>query len=161
MSESVHTFTLESYFPKGFIIFGTLLIVAGIGFAGSLTTGGIVISIPLFVLGLTLTTTRSGTQLSTEKQQVIKFTKIGLTTFKKKPEQYQVLHGLRLVPQKYSQTMHSRGSSSTIHFTQYNVYLLLDDNSQLLFGGKKEQKMVRRGQALAEKLGVTLEMAYG
>ncbi len=146
------SFKIESTFPLNFILVGL------VGIAGGLVLtleGPIVIGIPVLLISAAVVTTQRGTSINTEKRFIKRFTSVlGLKVGKK--ESYDNIHELRIKEQKMSQTMNSRGSSTTIRYTMYNAYLITDDDSILLGGNKKKDKVVKRMTKAADNLGVPL-----
>ncbi len=150
----VLSFTRGAYFPDNFIFLGAagagaglLLFALGKPWAGAI----------LLLLSLPLTFTRQGISLDPVNKTIKEFTGLfGLELGKKRP--YDQLIKLVLKKERRSQTMNSRGSSTTIRYEVYNAYLITDRETLLLTSHKNQGRVMRKIETVADQLHLPLEI---
>ena len=147
-------FTVDSYFPTNFVMLGVVSLVGGIIL---ILMTLFPLGLPLVAIGIVLVTTRKGTLINQSTKTIKEFIRIGGFIFGD-DLRYETLHYILVREENYSQTMSSRGSTSTVRYTKYNAYLLLDDDSILLTGGSKQDKVVDKMTAAAKELGIDIRI---
>ena len=143
------------YFPDNFIFLG----IAGAGAGVVLLVIGKpwVVGAVLILLSLPLSFTYRGISLDPANKTIKEFIGIfGLEFGKKRP--YDQLVKLVLKKERRSQTMNSRGSSTTIRYEVYNAYLVADTETLLLTGSKNQARVMRKMEAVANQLHLPFEI---
>ena len=147
-------FTLDSYFPPNFIFLGLFGVGIGITLA---VIGKAVFGIIIILFSIPFSFTKRGTRINPVNKTISEFTSIaGIELGDDKP--YEQLVKIKLKKEGYSQTMNSRGSSTTIRYTTYNAYLITDKESILLTGNKNRSKIAQKMESVAKRLGLELEI---
>jgi uncharacterized protein (DUF58 family) len=145
---SVFRFARPSPLPQLKYV-GFLLIFVGIvqGFTTSFSFAVLPIIIGLFVLTL-----QNWIHLDIGKLQLTFY--IAFIPYRRK--KLGAIQQIRLKCTEVHQTLHSRGSTSTVNFTQYSI--MLDDGSEsvALQEGKCRSKLQKKAVSLAQAAGVKL-----
>jgi len=147
-------FDQEPYFPPSFTYLGYVGLVASSVF---MLIGNVVAGFPVLMVALGLVFTKIGCRVDTKTKTITNYVSVMGLVFGS-PFPYKELKKLIVKPNEISQVLNSRGSSTTLHYTIFNAYLFYDDESILLTGHKKKEKMVGRMKIVAQELGIEFEV---
>ncbi len=146
-------FNQDSYFPPSFTYLGYIGLVVG---SVSMLVGNIVAGLPILLVSLGLVDTKIGCRVDTKTKTITDYVSILGLVFGT-PFAYTELKKLVLKPNKISQVLNSRGSSTTLHYTIYNAYLFYDDGSILLTGDKRKERTEAKMKLVAEEFSIPFE----
>ena len=147
-------FDQGSYFPSNFTYLGYVGLVAGSVF---MLIGNVVLGLPILLISLGLSFTKMGCSIDKENKTMSDYVSVVGLKFGS-PQPFQKLMKLIVKQNEVSQVMNSRGSSTTLHYTIYNAYLFYDNNSILLTGDKRKERIEAKMKLVAEELSIPLEI---
>ncbi len=139
--------------PTNYIIMGIVAIVFAISF---LITSNYISSGILFLVGGAFVTARTGYEVSIGNKTIRDFNSIFWIKWGS-AEPYRKLEKLSIKSGLYSQTMSSRGSSSTFKFRIYTLCILIDGAVYELKKSKKYERLEALMNELGEEMGIPVE----
>lgn len=155
-NKSFFSFKLGSFFPPQVYYCGV------IGLAGAvylLYLEHFFYSGMLMLLSALLVFTNKGVSVDLKNKLIKKFINVlGLSLGSDVP--YQELNSLVLVKSRQSQTMHSRGSTTTIWFDLYRAFAVADQQKILLMESKRRGVIYKKLKALSDTAAIPIEEAW-
>ena len=129
-----YSFKLDSCFPPNFYALGIFGIIAGLTMIFYFDSN--LYGVILLLISLPFCFTSKGVRINLKNKTIKTFTSVvGIEFGNSSP--YRQLKELRLKSERISQTMNSRGSSTTLRYTEYTIVLITDSDRYDLDSAKK------------------------
>ncbi len=139
--------TTAYYFPFNFMIFGGCLLFMGIVLLIEFSYLGLL----LILASLTIFTARYRLSINLIKQTYHDY--LWIAGFKKgRKHHFNVITGMYINQNAYTQRVNARTTTMTIHGIEYNGYIRFDDQDVHLLSNDNKRKVLRKMKKIQEVL---------